>query len=373
MYADVQLAKRPLFLSDIPLLTKAGIRGFPGIDPAQELLIKVLKGGFDVTGPLIDLTAMGGIVGHVFSELKPTLIERSKAALNVLGDQFSDVRCHLASELTGSYATVLAVLPADRGNEAVEQTLDAAHRLTQPGGLCYLAGDKDKGFDRYFKWAQERFGTGDILERKKGLRVAGFRQERAAHAAAPEITYRIFEEMGLKVASLPGTFSAQRIDSASRRLLENLGALDLSFSGKRVLDIGSGCGVLGAYAAQRGAEVYCLEDDYGSVLSTRKTFEINGLHGHVLHSDVGSELGNIAFDLVLTNPPFHVGHRLILDVAEAFIELAGTALKPNGELFLVANAFLAYEDLVERWGTTTEIDRDRSFKVLRGQKRGHSL
>ncbi|MBB6098435.1 16S rRNA (guanine1207-N2)-methyltransferase [Deinobacterium chartae] len=370
MYSDLYTARLPEEYAGLTLLTKAGVRGFPGLDEAQDLLMRVLEAPpLPLEGPLIDLTAMSGISGRLFDDLSPTLVERSCAALRVLRAQYADeedvqVLAALPPDLSGEYATLLAVLPGDRGNEAVAELLRAAHRLARPGAVLYLAGDKNRGFERYFKWARTLFGEGEILERHKGLRIAALRNtaQTQPETEPPPSTYRFLD---VTVASRPGVFSADRPDAASTLLLEHLGDV----AGRRLLDLGCGTGLLGAVAARRGARVTLLDDDLGAVAASRDTLRLSGLEGRVLHSDVGSALGaDERFDLVITNPPFHVGSDLVLEVAAEFIETAARHLEPGGELWLVANQFLPYEPLLQGWANPSEVARTRSFKLLRARR-----
>jgi len=369
-YSDLYPARVPPALEALSLLSKAGVRGFPQLEPAQALLMEVLQNPpLPLEDPILDLTAMSGISGAMFRDHEIVLVERSRAALSVLEAQGFGAVCSLPSQLEGEYSTVLAVLPADRGNDAVHEVVRAAHRLTKLEGTCYLAGDKDRGFERYFKWAREHFGEGEILERHKGLRVAGFRQTRVEHQEQT-LEFGEYDFQGLKIATTPGVFSAKGVDAATQLLLESLQESRVGFEGLRTLDIGAGAGVIGSWAAARGAKVTLLEDDWGGVLCSRRTLERSGLMGEVLHSDAGSALSPDAqFDVVLSNPPFHVGSDLILEVAEEFIAVAARAMPRGGNFYLVANVFLPYESPLERQFKVSTIVRNRSFKVLHGQKR----
>ncbi len=381
----------PEKLTSQTLLGKAGVMGFPHLEPAQALLMAAMQNPpLPIHGPLLDLTAMSGISALLFPNLEPVLVERSRAALTVLEQQFgvtNTIHCALPSQLEGilqtQFSSVCAVLPAHRGNEAVSELLEVAHRLTAQNGLFFIAGDKDRGFERYFKWAKQHFGEGEILERHKGLRVAVLRQVRAvALQPAPlEFGSYTLEGLGefppLEIATLPGVFSARGVDLASKLLLETLNGKShqksLEWSGKKVLDIGAGSGVLAVWAAQRGAKITALEEDLAGVLCIQNTLERNNLVGNVLHSDVGSALLESEhfpeqFDVILSNPPFHVGESLILEVAAEFIALAGVRLKTGGELYMVANVFLPYEKHILAWGQVSEVARSKGFKVLRGQK-----
>jgi 16S rRNA (guanine1207-N2)-methyltransferase len=123
--------------------------------------------------------------------------------------------------------------------------------------------------------------------------------------------------------------------------------------------------------AQWGGEVTAVEDDLVSVLSLNRSLAENRLQARVLHSDVDEALTEgEQFDIIVTNPPFHVGGAVILDVAQAFVEAAAARLAPGGGFFLVANPFLKYEPLLEeRFGAFKTL-LVREYKVLYAQKEG---
>ena len=61
--------------------------------------------------------------------------------------------------------------------------------------------------------------------------------------------------------------------------------------GQAVLDLGCGAGLIGAWAARRGAVVTLADADLSSVRSAEATLEANELAGEVIHSDVDAALG----------------------------------------------------------------------------------
>ncbi len=348
--------------------TKPGMRGYPGLDPMQELLLEVVR-DMDLEGvkTAVDLTARGGAVALELANrgIEVGVWDTSAAALSALREAGLTV-------LTGWQVAqlVCAILPADRGNAVVRETIYKAFNNIWPGGLCLIVGDKDRGFDRYFKEARTLFGSGEILERSRGLRVAWLQKTSGLESPpAPEPMGFTIEARRrvLSCDAFPGTFSSGKLDPASRLLLEHLP----SGMGRNVLDIGSGYGVLGGFLALDGASLTMLEDDLSSGVSSKSTLVLNDLEGDVFHSDVDSKLDrDVKFDLIVTNPPFHVGSDLILDVALEFIRCAERRLLPGGEFWLVANHFLPYEPEMARIGVVHEVARERGFKVLMVKKPG---
>ena len=88
-----------------------------------------------------------------------------------------------------------------------------------------------------------------------------------------------------------------------------------------------------------------------------------------LPSDVAEAVIDERFDLVVTNPPFHVGKQTELSVPMQFIEDAWEVLAPGGQLFLVANRTLPYETPIRRrFGNVLMVHDGRRFKVLTANK-----
>ncbi|WP_029480410.1 class I SAM-dependent methyltransferase [Deinococcus marmoris] len=362
-YFGVRPARLGQRLEGMTALTKPGVRGFPGVDAAQELLAQTMRKD-RVSGEVLDLSAAGGLLGSL-PGVALRAVEGSAAALAVLesaGYEFLAAAPGdaLAERWPERARTVALTLAGDRGNAYISAQIAWAHAQTPPGGTLYLAGDRDKGFDRYVRAAGAAFGTGETVARDGGMRVARLTRRPGPTPLLPEAEN--YEAFGIQIVGLPGVFSAGKADKATSLLLETLGELDLS--GQHVLDLGCGAGLIGAWAARRGAKVTLVDGDLQSVRSSRLTLEANGLAGEVIHSDVDAALGERTFDIILTNPPFHVGRGVVLDVALEFLATASRRLKPGGTLYLVANEPLPYETPLREIGPARELARAGGFKVL---------
>ncbi|GBF05357.1 rRNA (guanine-N(2)-)-methyltransferase [Deinococcus aerius] len=345
------------------------MRGFPEVDAAQALLAGTMRKD-RVRGEVLDLSTMGGLLGSL-PGVTLRAVEGSAAALTVLAAAGLEAEAavpgdDLRTRWPERARTVALVLAGDRGNAYALAQVAWAHACTPPGGTLYLAGDRDKGYDRYVRAAAKAFGTGETIARDGGMRVAKLVRRPGPTPALPDPEG--YEAFGVRVVGLPGVFSAARPDKATSILLGTLESLDLS--GKRVLDLGCGTGLIGAWAARRGAEVTLVDGDLQSVRSARATLAANGLTGEVLHSDVDAALGDRTFDAILTNPPFHVGRGVVLDVAREFIAAAGRRLNPGGTLSLVANEPLPYEAAMGGIGPARELRREGGFKVLAATRAG---
>ena len=69
-------------------------------------------------------------------------------------------------------------------------------------------------------------------------------------------------------------------------------------------------------------------------------------------------------DLILLNPPFHVGAAVHAGAGLKLIEAAGRVLAPGGELWTVFNSHLHYQPALQRLiGPTREVGRNPKFTV----------
>jgi len=75
------------------------------------------------------------------------------------------------------------------------------------------------------------------------------------------------------------------------------------------------------------------------------------------------------FDLVVTNPPFHLAGIQTTGIAERFIREAAQVLRPRGRFYLVANRFLKYEPTLRAcFKSVEEVGGNTRYKVLRAME-----
>ena len=129
----------------------------------------------------------------------------------------------------------------------------------------------------------------------------------------------------------PGVFAYGRLDPATALLIEVLPEIP---AGSRVLDFGAGTGPIGAAVLERAgphARVHLLEPDAVSLAAA-------ALNVPDATPAPGSDLSAVRgpFDLIVTNPPIHVGGTHSLRTVEALAQGAPAALAKGGSLLLVA-------------------------------------
>jgi release factor glutamine methyltransferase len=95
-------------------------------------------------------------------------------------------------------------------------------------------------------------------------------------------------------------------------MIEFLGFVN--FNRKKVLEIGSGSGLISIMAARQGAEVTAIDIDPVAVENTELNVELNRAaisqssgNVRIIESDLFDQLQPGIFDLVIVNPPFYKG------------------------------------------------------------------
>ncbi len=276
--------------------------------------------------------------------------------------------------------TVVIRLPPER--MPFHLLLHDAARLLRAGGRCVVVGGNGEGIKPAAAVMEALFGAVRIVAHGGGHRVLASVQPVEPDLAAIEALVAPYHDRSqfheetvelrgspLTMFSRPGVFSWEHLDEASALMVR---ALEVA-PAARVLDLGCGAGVLGAVAGRlAGSGVITLVDaDAEAVRSATRTMLSSGVPlFRVVPSDVTSAVAQDRFDLVVTNPPFHVGKSTDLGLPLRFIEEAAQVLDPGGRLLLVANRTLPYERELERvFGSRRTVVDSGRFKVLEAVQR----
>lgn len=164
----------------------------------------------------------------------------------------------------------------------------------------------------------------------------------------------------------PGVFSADGVDRGSALLLA---ALPPKLKG-RVADLGAGWGYLAGEALAAHpeiAEMHLVEADHAALDCARANVTDPRAQFH--WADGTAFKPAAAFDIVLSNPPFHTSRAADPALGRAFVAAAARLLAPHGVAYIVANRHLPYErDLTQLFAEVEEAGGDSGFKVLRAAR-----
>ena len=344
------------------LYVKPGMRAYPDLPEGVALL----QANADVEAEgVVDASGSAGALA--LAQSQGVVLETSQATLRCAKRTFAAqpqvelMAGALWDVAAGSTRSIFLLPSTDKGNLRIEAELRGAFNALEEAGVVHLAMHKDQGAKRYEKWAAALFGDLRVVAKRGGWRLS---QAVKRKGAAEAVTPQSFEAAGLKLQAEPGVYAAGKLDPGTALLLESIDLAALA--GKRVLDLGCGYGLLALKAALHGAAVSALDDDLLAVRATYRNARTYGLDIRCLHSDVNSALKpGETFEMVLMNPPFHVGKGVRLEVPGAFIAAAYQHLEPGGELILVANKALPYEEWLARFAYWETLTTNATFKVLR--------
>ena len=160
-------------------------------------------------------------------------------------------------------------------------------------------------------------------------------------------------------------FAGPALDIGTRFLLPHLAE---ARPAERAVDLGCGTGTIAAYLALTRPDLQIMASDQSeaAVRSTAKTLYANGVSERavVTRADGLSWLPERSEDLIVLNPPFHIGASVHTGIAFKLFADAARVLRPGGELWTVWNSHLAYKPALNRLvGSTRQVGRNPRFTV----------
>ena len=372
--------------------TKPGVFAHGRPDPAAKLLaeyVKVTPGDVVVNmncgnGAFGAVAATAGKAGRVLLTDR-NVLSIEAATRTLAANRVENAELFLAQGASalpaGVDADVVVIrIPTER--IALLQLMRDALGVLKPGGRCYIAGATNEGIRSAATTLEKLFGNARLLGKDSSHRVfvatkRAISPAISADLESPYLDPDTFHELEatirgqpFRLSSRPGVFSWDHLDEATT-LLADVMTVN---AGESVLDIGCGCGALGVLAATlSGSGTVCMLDaDVEAVRSATRSAAAAGLTNvRASTSDVAAAVLGERFDVVVTNPPFHVGKATDLNVPLQFIHDAWEVLAPGGRLYLVANRTLPYENTIKhRFGNITTLHDGQRFKVLSAVRDG---
>ena len=270
----------------------------------------------------------------------------------------------LSPELVSGARVVLLQLP--KSLDALEEIVQVVARHAHPD-VVVLAGGRIKHLTRAMNGVLEScFSdvTATLARQKSRLLVA-----RGVRDSLPPNRFpvrRTVPDLGLEVSAHGAAFGGTALDLGTRFLL---GFQDRMLPDARTaVDLGSGTGILAAFLARARPELRVIATDQSSAAaaSATETMALNGLSDRVsvMRDDAMAQLADGSADLIVCNPPFHIGTSVHTGPALRLFGAAARVLRPGGELWTVFNTPLGYQGFLRSTVGRTDIaDRNAKFTV----------
>lgn len=163
-----------------------------------------------------------------------------------------------------------------------------------------------------------------------------------------------------------GVFSKMRVDYGSGVLIKNMA--QLIFPPRNILDVGTGYGPLGLFAAQFWPEqtVEMVDVNERGLNLARQNAEMNNIKNvKIYQSDVYDQIASDKkFGLIVTNPPIRAGKTVVSNILTG----AKNLLVQNGQLLVVIQKKQgepsARKLLKDTFGNCTILARDKGYYIL---------
>jgi len=166
-----------------------------------------------------------------------------------------------------------------------------------------------------------------------------------------------------------GVFSAGHIDYATQFLLDewqtNLFLQKLT-APANLLDVGCGNGVIGdQLKIQHYPEARLAGTDVSSLAIASARLNLGPEANLQWRADL-QHWPSAYFDLIVTNPPFHDGHRNTIDTSLNLFAQAKEKLRPEGAFVVVANRHLNYATHLRKlFGEVLSVAENKKFVIYR--------
>ena len=157
-----------------------------------------------------------------------------------------------------------------------------------------------------------------------------FKNDNTLKSEFRKLIYK-YEDWNFIFTSDLGVFSKDKIDFASRLLIENY--FKFGESNKKVLDVGCGYGLIGVTLSKiKKCNVTMIDINKRALHLAKMNLKDNGVTAEVIESDIYENI-NDKYDCIITNPPIRAGKKVYMSI----LENAKEHLTENGQLWFVMN------------------------------------
>jgi 16S rRNA (guanine1207-N2)-methyltransferase len=288
--------------------------------------------------------------------------ERALAA-NAEGFEATFTNHPLGEHLLTGATVVLWQLP--RALDELEEIADAISRFADPAVVVVAGGRLKHLTPTMNPVLLQFFETLDVTLAKQKSRAFIARGPKPAAESRFPLS-ETHTDIGLTISSHGAVFAGTGIDIGTHVLLGQL--RKAAPNARDAIDLGCGTGVLAAALAKARPELRVIASDQSAsaVASAEETMIANGVADRVeVVRDDGlvSQPDNSA-DLIVLNPPFHIGAVVHTGPAHRMFSDAARVLRPGGELWTVFNSHLGYRQALARIvGPTELVTHNQKFMV----------
>ena len=179
----------------------------------------------------------------------------------------------------------------------------------------------------------------------------------------PKEIHIMFEKREIVFASDNAVFSKNGLDDGSRLLIKTF--LDLDINNANCLDLGCGIGVVGIISnvINKTLKFDYVDINERATKLTQKNLQLNNLTGNVVLSDCLDEIINNKYDIVITNPPFRAGNKVIYKMFSQSFQVLNNGGKLICVLRIKQGAKTYIKHIEEIFGNSKILNKDKGYVV----------
>ncbi|MGV8969600.1 MAG: class I SAM-dependent methyltransferase [Microbacteriaceae bacterium] len=349
------------------------------LDEAAPFIVGSAEGVLAVIGDNYGALTLGAIAAgarnvrvHQDALTGERALDANAAALTFAGE-FS----HHALDQKLLTGALLVLLQLPRSLDELDEIAEAIAQFADPnvvvvagGRIKHLTPTMNPVLLKHF----ERLDVSHARQKSRVLIARGVKSRVAPDGSARHSRFPLSEthsDVRLTVKAHGSAFAGTGVDIGTRALLGVLRKAQPD--AETVIDLGCGTGILAAAVAlaRPGVHVIATDHSAGAVASALATMEANGVSDRVtvVRDDGLIEQPTDSADLILLNPPFHVGATVHTGLAHRMFADAARVLRPGGELWTVFNTHLGYRQALARIvGPTELVTHNAKFTVTASTK-----
>lgn len=213
---------------------------------------------------------------------------------------------------------------------------------------------------QYFEQVEQ-----SLARKKSRLLILKKKTERPGTELIHTIPFAFQEGGKEELRQYFGVFSSGNIDYATQLLIKQL---ELRNDDKKVMDLASGNGVIARAIQLKGynTEVHLMDDSLLAIESSKLNLDPENAHFH--WNDTLKDFEENSFDLVISNPPFHLGYETNIEVSIRLFKEVAAILKPTGRFMCVANKHLNYlTHLTKNFSRVDVVEQDKKYVVYKAE------
>ena len=263
--------------------------------------------------------------------------------------------------LPQKFNTVLLPAGSHTDRELKLDLIEQGAHVLNPGGTFITLSEYEKDTE-FAKLHKKIFGKcGQTPSSEAGMAFFSTKPDEPRERRRHEMNFhaKVAGGPSMDFLTRPGVFSYGRMDNGTRALLEIAEVKD----GDTLLDLGSGCGVIGCLMSTKAklGKVTFIDSHLRANATCEINAKANGLTDYeIVTSESMAGLPMNGYDVILANPPYY-GDSM---VARLFVGNSRDLLKRGGKFYIVTKMPTAVVPIIFETFGECDVIENRGYSIV---------